>query len=220
MGNINLTPAQEGMAFSFELPNACPICKNGITPKAIYCIRNSKLYNNNDNQTYSLVLGCPSCNRLFVGIAHDSSTRKVEQLEPQKPEAKKFDPKLENVSSAFIEIYHQAQAAEAYKLTQISGIGYRKALEFLIKDYATNKEPSSEDEIKETLLSKCINKYIDHPNIKATSIAATWIGNDETHYVRKWEDKDISDLKRFIDACVYWILADYDAEEALKMINP
>jgi hypothetical protein len=24
---------------------------------------------------------------------------------------------------------------------------------------------------------------------------AAWLGNDEAHYLRKWEDKDVSDLK-------------------------
>lgn len=34
---------------------------------------------------------------------------------------------------------------------------------------------------------------------------ATWLGNDETHYVRKWENKDLKDLKNLIDLTVYFI---------------
>jgi hypothetical protein len=34
---------------------------------------------------------------------------------------------------------------------------------------------------------------------------ATWLGNDETHYVRKWEDKDINDLKILIKVTLHWI---------------
>jgi hypothetical protein len=30
-------------------------------------------------------------------------------------------------------------------------------------------------------------------------------GNDETHYVRQWEDKDITDLKTLIPPTVNWI---------------
>jgi hypothetical protein len=29
----------------------------------------------------------------------------------------------------------------------------------------------------------------------------------------------MEDMKRFIDSCVYWLLADYGAEEASKMIE-
>jgi hypothetical protein len=31
------------------------------------------------------------------------------------------------------------------------------------------------------------------------------LGNDELHYVRKWENKDINDLKKLIDATLHYI---------------
>ena len=31
---------------------------------------------------------------------------------------------------------------------------------------------------------------------------ATWLGNDETHYYKKWPEKDISDLKILIQLTV------------------
>ncbi len=34
---------------------------------------------------------------------------------------------------------------------------------------------------------------------------AAWLGNDETHYVRKWEGKDLEDLKRLISLTIHWI---------------
>jgi hypothetical protein len=37
---------------------------------------------------------------------------------------------------------------------------------------------------------------------------ATWLGNDETHYIRKWEDKDLQDMKRLITLTTYWIMSD------------
>ena len=75
------------------------------------------------------------------------------------------------------------------------------ALEFLIKDYACLENPDKEEVIKKTLLGKCINEYILDSNVKACAKRATWLGNDETHYVRKWTDQDISDLK--IDGSKY-----------------
>lgn len=85
-------------------------------------------------------------------------------------------------------------------------MGYRKALEFLIKDYLTLLTPSDEDGIKKTALGNCINK-IDNTSIKQLARRATWLGNDETHYIRKWEDKDITDLKNLIDlTCSYIIM--------------
>ena len=33
---------------------------------------------------------------------------------------------------------------------------------------------------------------------KSVAKRATWLGNDETHYYRKWEDKDLRDLTNLL----------------------
>jgi len=104
-----------------------------------------------------------------------------------------------------VEIYNQALAAEAGDLTEIVGIGLRKAVEFLIKDFAIHQKPSDEQDIKKSFLGNCIKNYIDDPNIKECATRAAWLGNDETHYLRKWVEKDISDLKLLIQLTVNWI---------------
>ena len=98
-------------------------------------------------------------------------------------------------------------------------MGYRKALEFLIKDYAIYRYPDKEDEIKPKLLGQVINDYIDSSRLKALSKASIWIGNDETHYIRKFEDKDISDLKRFITSMVSFITYELTSDTAEEMVN-
>lgn len=105
-------------------------------------------------------------------------------------------------------------------LDQIAGIGYRKSLEFLAKDFAIKYNPDDEDKIKNMPLSNCIKTYIDDPRIKNLAEKSIWLGNDETHYVRKHEDRDISDMKQFIDALVYFIsmiLITEDAESIQKV---
>jgi len=54
-------------------------------------------------------------------------------------------------------------------------------------------------------LQQCVKNYIDEQSIKAMAERAIWLGNDETHYVKKWLDKDIKDLKNLIDLTVYYI---------------
>ena len=44
-----------------------------------------------------------------------------------------------------------------------------------------------------------------------------WLGNDQTHYTQRFENKDISDLKNFIDATVYWVSMELITEEALSI---
>jgi len=50
-----------------------------------------------------------------------------------------------------------------------------------------------------------IQERISDPNIKAMAARATWIGNYETHYVRIWTDKDMTDLKALMSLTVSWI---------------
>lgn len=98
---------------------------------------------------------------------------------------------------------------------QICGMGYRKALEFLIKDYLISLKPDDADKIKKTALGKCIDD-INNPNIKELARRATWLGNRETHYIRKWDGKDIHDLKNLIDLTCSYIVAECKAKKYLQ----
>ena len=111
------------------------------------------------------------------------------------------------VSQTFTNIYNEALQAEKMGLTQISGPGYGKALEFLIKDYAISREidKSKHDEIKTKFLSRVIKDHVRDENIRTTAELATWLRNDETHYIRTWTDMDINDLKVLIELTVRWI---------------
>lgn len=61
--------------------------------------------------------------------------------------------------------------------------------------------------------------YTNERKIKNLAKASIWIGNDETHYVRKYEDKDIKDLKRFISATVAYITYELIADSAQEFVN-
>jgi hypothetical protein len=83
-----------------------------------------------------------------------------------------------------------------------------------------NQEPAKAEEIKGKLLGKCIHEDVTDPNVKATAKLATWLGNDETHYIRKWEDKDINDLKILIRLTVNWIDNVLLTQKYLKEMTP
>ncbi len=101
-------------------------------------------------------------------------------------------------------------------MDQICGTGYRKALEFLIKDYAIKKYPAHKKEIIKKFLGNVINDHIDDVRIKDVAARAAWLGNDETHYERKWLGADISDLKALIDLTLHWIESESITEDYKK----
>lgn len=102
-------------------------------------------------------------------------------------------------------------------MDEIAGLGYRKALEFLVKDYCIYRSPSDAEAIKSEFLSRCIKTRIDNEKIKTLAERAVWIGNDETHYIRKQEAHDIEDMKQFIQAMVYFVGMELLVDKAAAM---
>lgn len=190
-----------------EVPDVCPICHRNIHPK------NVGNYHLGQRKIVQAIYRCThqKCQEIFIATySHTGSTGgkpnfTITQVAPKVPEEAKVSDIISGISSAFVEIYNQALAAEAAGLTEMVGIGLRKSLEFLIKDFAISENLSKEEAIRKAFLGKCINDYLDDKNVKECAKRAAWLGNDETHYVRKWQDKDVDDLKLLIRLTVNWI---------------
>ena len=208
----------------YETVNKCPICNSSIAP-----VEKSKFFNS-DSKMYFFMFECPACNKGFITHYNYTNERKIKNnisynmlklvnSYPKLPELHQFDENIKKLSSNFCEIFNQAYVAEQMNLNEIAGIGYRKALEFLIKDYCIDKNKEHEETIKKEPLSQVITNYILSDKIRNLAKASIWIGNDETHYVRKYEDKDIKDLKRFISATVAYITYELIADSAQEFVN-
>jgi hypothetical protein len=169
-----------------------------------------------------IVFRCTSytCQSYFVAYYQKSGNAfNIDKTRPTNLPGLTFEDEIKALSQLFCDIYEQASFAEQREYKQVAGCGYRKALEFLVKDYAISKYPAETEEIKKQMLSPVINKFIDDTDIKACAEKATWLGNDETHYVRKWEDMDIKDLKELIDLTRYWIVKKIKTDNYLKKMT-
>ena len=76
------------------------------------------------------------------------------------------------------------------------------------------------DAILKATLGACISNYIKDDRLTTLARAATWLGNDETHYVRQHPDYTLKELKAFADAFITFIDADLAYEAALKLVTP
>jgi hypothetical protein len=218
----------EGRVVGYDrFPDTCPICHHGIEPR---CVTGAFTGAYDSIGTYlELVFKCPrrGCSRLFIGryaapnIESDlrsgmKSLFRFKQALPFTLKPPNLYEEVKKLSPNFVEICGQTAAAEQSGLDQIAGVGYRKALEFLVKDYCIYRHPDKAEEIKAKFLDKCIKTYVDDANIKDCAELATWLGNDETHYVRRWEDKDIKDLKALINLTITWIQTNLLTEKYRK----
>jgi hypothetical protein len=186
-------------------PDTCPLCHH-----AIELIEHHYAYYNTETGQAQLVHRCPrvACQGLFFAnyrLRPSTNQLSFSSVHPTTYVPRTFTNTILKTSKEFCDIYNQAMASELQGHLKICGVGYRKALEFLMKDYLIALHPPKADEIKGTFLSKCIEEYVSNSNIKAVAKRAVWLGNDETHYVRVWEGKDLQDLKNLVDLTVHWI---------------
>jgi hypothetical protein len=122
------------------------------------------------------------------------------------------------LSPRFNVVYAQALAAESLYLEELTGVGLRKALEILVKDYAISRRPEDHKRIETQLLGQCIQEFLDDRYLRECAERATWLGNDETHYRRIWSGQDIDDLKRLIRLCLAWLNYALETERYVKQM--
>ena len=202
-------------------PDTCPFCKKAVMPHPLMGI----FHQRSSNTVVNAFFLCPSCENIFIGVYFSSLTAKATEYFylhhclPEKVYVDGFSDNIEELSPRFVEIYQQSQKAENAGLHEICGMGYRKALEFLVKDYAIYRNPDKAETIASQMLSPCINEYIDNRRIKTLAIASAWIGNDETHYIRKNEDYNVEHLKSFISAIETFIDSDLEVDKAEELVT-
>lgn len=127
------------------------------------------------------------------------------------------DEEIASISKRFCDIYKEAHEAEVRGLTSICGIGYRTALETIIKDYLIKEKVNKSDiiHILESHIINCINQYVESDIVKHCAKKMDCLGPAETQYARTWKKKDIQDLKDLIQLIMNWI---HD-EQLLKRIE-
>jgi hypothetical protein len=205
-------------------PDHCPLCHNKIIPTARY----GHLLGAVSESRLEIAYTCPSakCGKLFIAYFTGPDVRLMQEAyclqstAPWQRISREFHNCILATSPNFCDIYNQALAAEHYQLTQIRGVGYRKSLEFLIKDYVISKHPEGAEAIKAAPLGACIEAYVTDANTKEVAKRATWLGNDEAHYERRWIDKELGDLKRMIDLVLHWIQAEKLTADAIRSMQP
>ena len=194
---------EQGDRYLEKLPDTCPFCHRSIRPNPIrgYIYR----------KEMEVFFSCPhdNCLKGFIGYYEFLPSASYQKFKGKTTQgvltSRTFSDHINSISQDFSRIYNQAFTAEQQGLTEICGVGYRKALEFLLKDYAIINFPDKKEHIEKIQLAKVIGEFVHDSRIKSVSKRAVWLGNDETHYVRKWEGKNLEDLKRLIDLTLHWV---------------
>ena len=197
---------------------SCPMCHVSGHPhfEGGYMVKN---YEATSGVHLFVILYCTVCKQHFiVKYSGVSGGYKFEYALPSNTKPLIFDNFINNISPQFSNIYNQAKQAEDLGLNELVGIGYRKSLEYLVKDYLIQVQGEDEHTIKSSLLGTCINKISD-TKIQTLARDATWLGNDETHYEKRHPEYDITYIKLFIKTLVQFIVGENAFKEAQTLIG-
>lgn len=197
-----------------DIPEVCPVCGFSMAPGLLpSCFVKGEA---GRKDSYIAIFRCAHCSMPFIAYYHDDSTAPISII-PHDAIPRSFSKYITALSPNFVETYNQALAAETMQLNEIAGMGYRKAVEYLVKDYLILRTPDCSESIRAEALGSCIGNRLTNERLKAAASRAVWLGNDFTHYTRKYENYEISHLKQFIEATMHWIEMELITDEAENM---
>lgn len=206
-------------------PRQCMHCKN--TGTQIFLDSFATRGKNDEYQAIAL-FSCQLCGSTSVHFMNLWRNSEIEYYSSDttipalKLENLVFSSIIQEKFPAFCNIYSQSEKAEDENLDQIAGMGYRKALEFLVTDYLlTYPVEGVEDDWltnPKTPLGSKISK-ISNQRIQKLAKAISFIGNDETHYTRRHPEHDINSIKAFIKILILEIENEIEFEKAEALLN-
>lgn len=206
------------ITYTLELPDHCPCCNKGTRIDIV-----AKAANEAKNEL-GLILHCSRCEQfhfltyatLARGLGH-RTTSLQDVFPPPMPDVR-IPIEIEELYPDFCQIYRQTAYAEMYGLDLIVGVGYRKALEYLVKHYLSELFPNERNSIMSEPLGKSIER-LSCSQIHDLAKASTWIGNDQTHIIQKHPNHSVPEMKRFILAFCHLIVLDKTASDASAFLS-
>ena len=213
--------AKEPLALDVIHPAMCPLCGQGGSPALVHAVYH-RVSRSASYPACCLYL-CTLCKYYFIGYySIDTFGRSPDPHFRSSAPVRSFSyasfaDEIESISPGFVSIFKQAERAEHEGLNLVCGMAYRAALEHLVKDYLCSLPDADPGEIKSSKLSDCIAR-IPSDRLKSLARAASWLGNDFSHYERRHEEYALSDLKDFIQTAALWIASDLKASAAEEML--
>ena len=147
---------------------------------------------------------CTFCSEKYIVIYKISREDKIADFAGFYPPSDSGyqNDTLADTSPRFITSYNQALRAEKFGDIELAAIGYRQALECLVKDYAIRELDIDREKVIKKNLCDAISEYVGEKEMLATADVVRILGNDYAHYERKYPEHDFELLKRYMEIFV------------------
>lgn len=154
---------------------------------------------------------CTNCEKQFLAVYIKEGERLTLNTIIPIADKDEVHPGLKEVSPEFERIHQQAYRAELRGDIDIAAVGYRTALEVLVKDFAIKELGEREETVASKKLAQAIEDYSGSVELLQTSDVVRMLGNDYTHYRKKHEDISFETLKHYYNVTMAAFGMRYDA---------
>ena len=191
----------------YNKPAVCPFCGIGTDGTTVSA---STLPYKKDHHIVVSSIQCTGCKQKFVAIYEkvDGELTYIDVL-PQ-PSGEALNSCFQEISPRFVEVHKEAQTAELVGLTDLAAMGYRKALEIIIKDFAIVVLEEPENTVAKKQLADAISTYLHQESLVKTADVVRILGNDHVHYKEKYPEFDFTLLKRYYNIFLHLIVTEYE----------
>lgn len=186
----------------FKIPIICPNCSSSLQP----IIKDNKALSFGKNLLLVISYIGNCCNTPFYATYnyHDGQTTLLDVYPHLKTLT--LPDNIKNLSPRFANLYEQSYTAEQNGHIELAGSGYRNSIEVLIKDFAIKKINAPESEVCKMSLYDAIGTYLKEVNIETSAADVIRVlGNDYTHYQRKYDDIDFIVVKKYLEIFIQQI---------------
>lgn len=203
-----------------DVMTKCPYCNQTGRQEPLTGSMNTR------QNVLSITTECLNCNNLSMHIYFcvdnysGSFDTHYQNTYPNFTNDINIPEKVQQEYPDFLRILIQSQKAEDSDLNELAGMGYRKALEFFVKEYVTKNLYNGTE--KDSILSEPLGetiKRLENPLLQSISKASSWLGNDQTHMVQKHPEYGVDDIKKYIKVMTNLVEAEFVAEEVGVLLN-
>lgn len=151
-----------------EVPETCPHCHHHVDPRRLTACDTVL---GGTRVDFAFQCPRPECRRVFVGRYELGLDGELDlaSVAPAQARRESVPAEVEALSPAFVEVFGQAQDADSRGHTHLAALGYRGALDLLVRDYAVREHPELAAEIRGLSLAGCIARFADNPRVKAAA---------------------------------------------------
>lgn len=210
-------PTTPSLKFESDCPLECPHCGAYNMPSFV-----SNVQLLHEPFTYHLFILQNNCCDQFSQAVYKSQGDIGELLVllPQSVKTGDFPDSIYSISPRFVALYNQCYEAEQKGHFELAGSGYRNAIEILIKDFAINLLNQPKDDVVKCRLAKVIEDYLPNLQLSQSADVLRVLGNDHTHYDRRFEDIDFQVIKRYMQIFIDSIDCEYLIRNPIVKTNP